>query len=110
MAGEPPDPSIRVCVAFAAPGREAIVEIELPTGATVADAIAASGLLNKAGHAAQTLQFAVHGRRVTPGTVVVDGDRVELTRPLQVDAKEARRARARLGAPAARTPEADDKA
>ena len=40
------------------------------------------------------LGFAIFGQRATPATLLADGDRVELTRPLLADAKAVRRQRA----------------
>ncbi len=86
--------TIAVAVAYAAPGIEAIVELSLPAGATVADAAIASGLRARFGLVADSIAFAIHGQRAAPETPLADGDRVELTRPLIADAKAARRARA----------------
>ncbi|MCA1714563.1 MAG: RnfH family protein [Gammaproteobacteria bacterium] len=61
----------------------------LPEGATVAAALAACGLDLDA-----ISGYAVFGERVTAATVLRDGDRLELLRPLLVDPKEARRRRA----------------
>lgn len=85
--------ALRVCVAYAAPGIESIEWVTLPRGARVADAIAASGVAARAG-APATLSYAIHGQRATPDTPLADGDRVEIVRPLRVDAKARRRARA----------------
>ena len=63
--------------------------VELPEGATVADAMAASGF-GMDGVAAQ----AVFGVRVDGSAPLLDGDRVELLRPLLADPKDARRQRA----------------
>ena len=63
--------------------------VELPEGACVADAVRAAGWGDDPGAVA----YAVFGVRVTPQTVLADGDRVELLRPLQADPKEARRRR-----------------
>ena len=52
--------------------------------------MAASGFVD-AEHAAT----AIHGVNATPGTVLQEGDRVEVLRPLLIDPKEARRRRAR---------------
>jgi uncharacterized protein len=107
-AADPPEAPIRVGVAFAAPGREAIVELDLPAGATVADAVAASGVLPQPGYDTSAMQFAVYGRRVTAATVLIDGDRVELTRPLQIDVKRARQTRAQRAGASDRDQVADD--
>jgi hypothetical protein len=63
--------------------------VELPPGATVADAVAASGL-----DSSGIVAHAVFGLRVEPGAPLRDGDRVELLRPLLADPKDARRRRA----------------
>lgn len=60
--------------------------LNLPAGATVRDALAASGL---EGHAC-----GIFGKRVTLDRKLAEGDRVEVYRPLALDPKEARRQRA----------------
>jgi putative ubiquitin-RnfH superfamily antitoxin RatB of RatAB toxin-antitoxin module len=84
---------VRVTVAYAAPGTEAIVEVTLPTAATVRDAVAASGMMTRLALDPESIAFAIFGRRVHPGAVLAEGDRIELTRPLVVDPKVARRTR-----------------
>jgi len=64
------------------------VKLNLPAGATVLDAVVASGLQAEGG-------FGVFGKRVSGHTRVRDGDRVEIYRRLAEDPKEARRRRAR---------------
>ena len=64
-----------------------IKELRLPDGATVRDALAASGL--------NGAQAGIFGKRVAMDTRLADGDRVEVYRPLRMDPKQARRARAR---------------
>ena len=85
---------MNVTVVFAAPGVQDIVPLELPEGATVADAVAQSGLAQAYALDLAALAFAVHGKRRAAGAALADGDRVELTRPLIADPKEARRRRA----------------
>ena len=63
------------------------VALQLPSGSTVADALARSGF------AADGLKVGVWGRLAPPAQPLRDRDRVELYRPLQVDPKEARRLR-----------------
>lgn len=92
---------MNVTVAYAAPGVEAIVRVSVSEGATIADAVAASGLVQKLALPA-TIAFAIHGQRAPADTPLVQGDRVEITRPLVADAKAVRRARA-LDKPLART-------
>ena len=86
---------MRVEVVFAEPEKQRVVAIELPAGATVADAIA---------HAARLPVFSdldlnayevgVYGRVCDLDTSLQNLDRVEFYRALQVDAKTARRQRA----------------
>jgi len=84
---------LNVTVAYAAPGVEALVPVVLPAGATIADAVAASGLFARLS-LPPTIAYAIHGQRAAPDTPLADGDRVELTRPLIADAKAVRVARA----------------
>ena len=74
------------------PGPRQVVEqaLELPEGATVADALRACGLAMAEGEA-----LAVWGRKAQPGQLLRDQDRVEVLRPLRVDPKVARRQRFR---------------
>jgi len=77
------------------PGQVDRCELRLPTGATLGDALQASGVLQR---------YALHLPDVVAGvwskvrphhTVLCEGDRVEVYRPLTVDPKEARRLRCR---------------
>jgi len=80
---------IRVEVIRAWPRRFESVTLELAEGATLQDALLASGFPIDG-----ITGFAVFGERETAGYCLRDGDRVELLRPLQADPKEARRRRA----------------
>lgn len=76
------------------------VSLTLPPGATVADALRASGLQARYPDAAlDALPVGVWGAFCRRDDVLRDRDRVELYRPLRVDPKEARRRRqhAQLG-------------
>ena len=68
--------------------------LQLPLGATLADAVAASAA---AGHlpSADISEggCGIWGKRAEPDQLLRDGDRVELYRPLTVDPKVARRER-----------------
>lgn len=86
---------VRVRVVYALPERQPMIDVELKSGASVADAVAASGLTAEFPEiASRPLQCAVYGRVVTPEDPVRDGDRVEILRPLIADPKENRRAAA----------------
>lgn len=76
-----------------APGRCDRVALRLPDGASVADAVTASGLCERHGLSAGALELGIWGRKQPPQAALRDLDRVELYRPLQVDPKEARRLR-----------------
>jgi putative ubiquitin-RnfH superfamily antitoxin RatB of RatAB toxin-antitoxin module len=85
---------IRVEIAYAEPRRQFLRVVELATGATVADAIAASGVAAELAIDAARLDAGIWSRPVARDTPLADGDRVELYRPLEIDPKEARRRRA----------------
>lgn len=82
---------MKVEVVRAGPREAHSVQLELPPGATVREALAACGLvLNPEDQA-----VGIFGNRVPPDHPLAEGDRVEIYRPLAVDPKEARRRRAR---------------
>ena len=86
--------TVRVTVVWATPAVQDVVPLTLPAGATVATAIARSGLLDVHGIDPQTTRAGLHGRLVRDDTALRDGDRVEICRPLVIDPKAARRLRA----------------
>ena len=91
---------ITVTVAAAIPGRQEVVKVELPAGASVADALRCSGLEARF----PEIDFAaarvgIWSRPCPRGTALRDGDRVEVYRELKADPKEMRRRRARLEPP-----------
>jgi len=70
------------------------VQLLLPAGSSVAQAVAASSLPNRhAELSAGCCAVGVWGRTASPDQILRDNDRVELYRPLRVDPKVARRAR-----------------
>jgi hypothetical protein len=82
---------MRVEVVQALSGAQHCVALDVPDGATVADAIVASGL-DAAG--IDDEHVGIWNRRVTLATVLREADRVELYRSLVADPKLARRVRA----------------
>ena len=70
------------------------IDVEVPEGSTVDDALTASGIVERLGLDRAGLSVGIFGRRVAVTALLHDGDRVELYRPLIVDPKEARRRRA----------------
>jgi putative ubiquitin-RnfH superfamily antitoxin RatB of RatAB toxin-antitoxin module len=85
----------QVTVMFSPAAREVLEwTVEVPDGATVRDAVRASGwpeLSRRQDVAA--LDVGIWGRRCTLDQAVRAGDRVEIYRPLLVDPKVARRER-----------------
>lgn len=81
---------MRVQVVIAWPHRFQQRGLDLAPGATVADAVRLAAL----DPAGDITGYAVFGTVVQAQTLLREGDRVELLRPLQLDPKEARRRRA----------------
>lgn len=98
MSANPIANSIHVEVVYALPGQQPLLRVQLAEGATVEDAIRASGVLdtfpdidlacNKVG---------IFSKLVKLDEKVRDKDRVEIYRPLIADPKEVRRKRAEEG-------------
>lgn len=91
-------PRVTVEVACALPGRQRVVAVSLPAGATARDAVLASGLQQ----AFPELDLAacnlgIYGRVVPDRYPLGAGDRVEILRPLVRDPREARRLAAARG-------------
>jgi uncharacterized protein len=85
---------LRVEVLYCAgPKLSDLTPLRLPEGATVADALRASGLRQRHGALIDSLRIGVWNKIKELSTPLRDGDRVELYRPLLVDPKEARRQR-----------------
>jgi putative ubiquitin-RnfH superfamily antitoxin RatB of RatAB toxin-antitoxin module len=86
---------LRVEVVYALPGAEDAVSLEVPPGATLRDAIHASGLIAR--HPEIDLdrqKIGVYGKVKAAEAPAAQGDRIEIYRPLLVEPKEARRRRA----------------
>jgi putative ubiquitin-RnfH superfamily antitoxin RatB of RatAB toxin-antitoxin module len=85
--------TIRVEVLLALPERAISVELVLADGAVVADA-AQQALPRLAPEDATGFSYGIYGRLVMPATLLRDGDRIELLRPLVADPMDQRRRRA----------------
>ncbi|MGF6772055.1 putative ubiquitin-RnfH superfamily antitoxin RatB of RatAB toxin-antitoxin module [Paraburkholderia sp. GAS199] len=84
--------SIEVC--YALPGEQALVTVDLPVGATVQQALDASGLLKRFPQIDPgTQKVGVFGKLKPLDAVLADHDRVEIYRPLLVDPKLSRQRR-----------------
>jgi uncharacterized protein len=86
---------LRIEVVYANRESQQVVLVELDEGALVVDAVRESrlGVLHPEICAADPAT-GIFGRRVSPETPLRDGDRVEIYRPLLIDPKTARRAKA----------------
>lgn len=81
---------IRVQVVYGLPLEQHLCSVEVPEGATVAQAIALS---DNAARLSGDCTVARFGRPVALDAMLRDLDRIEILRPLRADPKEARRRR-----------------
>ncbi|MGH8063358.1 MAG: RnfH family protein [Pseudoxanthomonas sp.] len=81
---------MKIEVLMAWPRRHEAVVVELPEGATLAQAVEKAGLAG----GEEVTGYAIFGINAEATTPLRDGDRVELLRALQIDPKDARRRRA----------------
>ena len=90
--------TISVEVVAGLPERQILVELELPSGASVGDAIERSRILRRFPAISRgDVRFGVWGKVVATDHILKTGDRVEVYRPLAIDPREARRKLARVG-------------
>ena len=90
-----PADTIRVEVVYALPERAWSARLDLPADATAGDALARCDFAATIpGFDAADLSYAIFGKPVSATTVLREGDRLELLRPLVADPKQARRERA----------------
>ncbi len=86
-----------VTVVYARPGMQHVLPTDVAAGATVEQAIIASGLLALVpGLKLAEAGAGIWNHPVALDALVREGDRIEVYRPLQVDPKEARRLRAEI--------------
>lgn len=84
-----------VTVVYARPDSRHVLRVELAPGATIGQAIQASGLLALAPELGSApLDVGIWNRVARLDAIVREGDRIEVYRPLTLDPKEARRQRA----------------
>jgi uncharacterized protein len=96
--------TLRISVAVALPDRQEVIEVQVPEGATVREAMAAARIAERfPALLPGTVALGIWSRSCEMGTVLRDGDRVEVYRPLKADPKAMRRARARLKASSTRS-------
>lgn len=86
--------TIRVTVCYPLAGNPQLRELAVPVGTTLIEAIQASGLPTQYPQIASGAgRLGVYGKLREASTVLRDGDRVEIYRPLLADPKEERRRR-----------------
>ncbi len=87
---------LAVEVVYALPGEQILLSLGVTPGTTVFEAIEQSGIRRRFPDIDPVRgKFGIFGRLVKPDTVLKDGDRVEIYRPLVAGAGTARRQRAR---------------
>ncbi|QJD28546.1 RnfH family protein [Methylococcus geothermalis] len=90
-----PAERIQIEVAYARPDIQVIVPLNVAEGARAAEAIEASGLLDKFPEIdLATNKIGIFGKACSADQPLKQGDRVEIYRPLVADPKESRRQRA----------------
>ncbi len=88
---------ISIEVAAALPRRQVVIPLEVEPGTTLAEAVALAGLSSVMPELEiDARRLGVFGKLRPPDTVLRDGDRAEVYRPLAADPKEIRRQLAEL--------------
>lgn len=83
---------MKVGVAYASPRRQVWLNVDLPDGATVKDAIERSGVLRQFPEIdLEQQKIGVFSKLVSLDAALEDGDRVEIYRPIICDPKTVRR-------------------
>lgn len=90
-----PDALLQIEVAYALASEQVVVTLCAPFGVTVAQAVDLSQLAGRFDELRSgAVAVGIYGKIVSTDTLLKDGDRVEIYRPLVADAKQARRRRA----------------
>ncbi|WP_240481020.1 RnfH family protein [Ectothiorhodospira sp. BSL-9] len=86
---------LRVEVAYARPEKQVVLEVSLPEGGTVEQAIQESGILDQCPEIdLASNKVGVYGKLAKLNAPLRDRDRVEIYRPLIADPKAVRKQRA----------------
>ena len=89
---------LKVEVCYALPEKQVMIPVSLPEGATLLQAVEASGILEKYSEIDPAKnKFGIYAKLSRPDTLLRDRDRVEIYRPLIADPKEVRKQRAAEG-------------
>lgn len=88
-------PNIHVEICYASPSLQSILSVHAPQNSTVKDAILTSGIFDQFPELIlEELVVGIFSKKCELSTVLKEGDRVEIYRPLTIDPKTARRLRA----------------
>jgi len=83
-------------VAYAMRDKQCVLKVEVASGTTIEMAIHCSGILKQFPTIhLETAEVGVFGKRRQLSDGVHEGDRIEIYRPLMIDPKDARRAKAK---------------
>ena len=86
---------MRVQIVYANPERQFWVNVEMPEGTTVKDAVVRSDVLRQFPEIdLENQKIGVFGKVVALDTALSDGDRVEIYRPLIADPKQVKQRKA----------------
>ncbi|PID64899.1 MAG: RnfH family protein [Gammaproteobacteria bacterium] len=89
------DNNITVEVAYATPERQKIIRCRVAAGVSLLEAAKLSGISDIFPDLdLETADFGIWGKSKPATTIVADGQRIEIYRPLLADPKESRRRRA----------------
>lgn len=97
-AGADEQPSINVEVVYAMAQKQVVRKVNVDAGTTLGAAIVQSGIMmDFPDLELENAKVGVYGKAVSMVTVIKEGDRIEIYRPLIADPKEVRRRRAAEG-------------
>jgi len=89
---------INIEVVYALPHEQTLLKVQAPQGATLAEAVRLSGILDKYPEIdIDKNKLGIFGKLSKPDAELRDHDRIEIYRPLIADPKEVRRQRAAEG-------------
>ncbi|CAA7617069.1 Protein RnfH [Candidatus Terasakiella magnetica] len=91
---------MKVGVVYAIPARQSWLSIDVPDGTTVRGAIEKSGILHQFPEInLEQQKVGIFGKSTTLDTVLEEGARIEIYRPITADPKTVKRRAAKDGAP-----------
>lgn len=91
---------IDVEVVYAEPDKQLIKQIRVQQGITAIEAVKLSNIRQEFGEMPEfeDMEVGIFSKRCRHDDILMDGDRVEIYRPLLIDPKEARRLKAEVAA------------